>query len=113
MKTCSRWLKFKTQHEGIEISYAVNNTRSRMLFSNYYIRIREGIGSDASDHNIWSDDFQLVSIFFQLVSNFFSWFQIFFRRPNEKKLHKLKEFTHQLKEHRKPNERKTTQGERI
>ena len=28
------------------------------------IFLREGIGSDASDHNIWSDDFQLVSIFF-------------------------------------------------
>ena len=31
----------------------------------------------------------------------------------KEKQNKLKEFTHQLKEHRRPNERKTRQAERI
>ena len=30
----------------------------------YINHLREGIGSDASDHNIWSGNFQLVLIFF-------------------------------------------------
>ena len=34
MRNCSHWLKFGTQHEGIEISNAVNMTRSRMFFPN-------------------------------------------------------------------------------
>ncbi|KMT02697.1 hypothetical protein BVRB_9g203730 [Beta vulgaris subsp. vulgaris] len=35
MRNCSCWLKFKTQHEGIGISDAVNMARSRRLFPNY------------------------------------------------------------------------------
>ena len=38
-----------------------------------------------SNHNIWSDDFQLVSIFFSWFQFFFSCFQFLFRRPNERK----------------------------
>nr|ACY01920.1 hypothetical protein [Beta vulgaris] len=35
MRNCSCWLKFKSQHEGIGISDAVNMARSRRLFPNY------------------------------------------------------------------------------
>ena len=35
MRNCSHWLKFETQHEGIEISNAVDMSQSRVLFPNY------------------------------------------------------------------------------
>ena len=75
--------------------------------------LRECIGSESSDHNIWSDDFQLVLIFSVGFKFFSVGFNICSEDQMKEKQHKLKEFTDQLKENRRPNERKTTQDERI
>ena len=53
MKNCSHWLKFKTQHEGIEISDAVNMVRSITFFPNYIRMIDFLINSDLIQQIQW------------------------------------------------------------